>query len=546
MLARIHALADRLVLLHGWRRAAVAALAGAFATLSLPPAFLLPVLFISLPILALLLDGADADPSEGRKLRRLLGRPGFFATGWWFGFGWFFASLTWVAEALLVDAGAHAWLIPFALVAIPAGLALFPALAAAVAGLFWTAGPWRLVVLAASLAGFEAVRGVVLTGFPWNGFHLGLAAQPLLMQGFALIGPSFASLLVLIVALVPAAFRPEGVGKTGIRYALAACVIAVFWLGYGGFRLAQPVPDTSSVAVRIVQPNIAQADKWDPAQREAHFASLLDLTAARASPSDLGLLGTTHVIWPESAFPFLLVERPDALAAIGEALPLGTHLLAGALRAETRGAGRVFTNALFAFNDRGEIIDAYDKVRLVPFGEALPFSDWFDRLGLRPIVGAPAGFVPGLGPGTLETPGGPSWLALICYEAIFPGFVRAGVRAHAPDYLLNVTNDAWFGTSAGPQQHVHQARLRAVETGRPLVRAANTGVSLVTDPYGRTIVALEVDKPGVITTNLPNPLTQTGYLLMGNLPFLVFLFLVLVVSVYHRQMNSRSAASSRP
>ena len=531
MMERLHSLADALVLLHGWRRWLAGFLAGAISVLAMPPLFFAPILFLTLPALVLLLDGADADPLPAGK--RLRFGP-FFTVGWWYGFGYFLAGLYWIAEALLVDAGAHGWLIPLALIFIPGVLALFIALPCAIAGRFWGIGFVRIGVLASLLVGFEALRGVLFTGFPWNGFHSALGLHDALLQGFALVGPLAASFLVLLVAMAPAALWPAEITGRGSRAAVAGCLaVLVLWAGFGAVRLAQSdIANVDGIAVRIVQPNIAQADKWDPDLREQHFATLLELTTRRTG---LNPPAPSHVIWPESAFPFLLTQRPDALAAIGSALPTGTTLLSGALRAEPRGGNRAFYNSIYALNDRGEIIDAYDKVRLVPFGEVLPFESLVDRLGLRPLVSAPAGFEPGTGPGTLQSAHGPEGLALVCYETIFSGFVRQGVLRHQPGYLLNVTNDAWFGSSAGPHQHFFQARLRAVETGLPLLRAANTGISAVVDGYGRVWSHIEVGEQNVLDSPLPIALTATPYLMFSHWPFWVILALVLSTSVYYQR-----------
>lgn len=543
MLNRLHSLADSLVLLHGWRRSLVAFLAGTASVLALPPVFLLPVLFFTLPVLVLLLDGADADPPRGRWAFG-----SFFKVGWWFGFGYFLAGLYWIGEALLVDAGAHGWLIPFALIFIPGGLALFIALACSLAGFFWGIGFGRIGVLAVLLAGFEWLRGVVLTGFPWNGFHTSLAAHDVLIQGFSLVGPWAASLLILLIAMAPAALWPANMtGRSARLFLIISVACALGWTAFGVQRLTDASDDmVEGVALRIVQPNIAQADKWDSSLGDDHFVTLLELSARRTGPQQLGLLETSHVIWPESAFPFLLTARPDALAAIGSTLPLGANLLAGAIRSEPRtrsvaGApDRVFYNSVYALNDRGEIRDAYDKVLLVPFGEMLPFSDFLEATGIRPLVSAPAGFVPGPSPGTLETPGSPPALALVCYEAIFPGFVRNGVVSNNPGYLLNVTNDAWFGSSAGPYQHFHQARLRAVELGLPLVRAANTGISAVVDSYGRTRSSLRLGEQNVLDSPLPTRLEHTFYQRLGDAPFGVMLVLILLLSLYHLKLKQRA------
>ncbi|MFK7792847.1 MAG: apolipoprotein N-acyltransferase [Devosiaceae bacterium] len=535
MLDRLQSIADALVLLHGVKRLLVAVLAGCVSVLALPPVFFAPVLCLTLPVLVLLLDGADADPPSTRRLS-----PGsFFVTGWWFGFGYFLAGLYWLAEALLVNAGAHAWLIPFALIFIPGGLALFVALPCAIAGRFWGTGFARIGMLAGLLVVFEALRGVVFTGFPWNGYHSALGLHDVLLQGFSLVGPLGASLLVLLLAMLPAGLWPTHITGRGSRLAaLAVLLVFISWAGFGAMRLTTAqVDDQPNVTLRIVQPNIAQADKWDPDLGDQHFATLLRLTVEQnqGHSSDLGLLGASHVIWPESAFPFLLTQRPDALAAIGSVLPLGANLMAGAIRAETQGGQRVFYNSVYSLNDRGEIVDAYDKARLVPFGEMLPFGDLIDRLGLRPLVSAPAGFVPGSGPGALSATSGPIGLALVCYEIIFPGFVRDGVQEYNPGYLLNVTNDAWFGASAGPHQHFFQARLRSVEMGLPMVRAANTGISGVIDGYGRVRAQLSIRTQGVIDHALPSTLEATAYQRFGTWPFWAILALVLSISVYYQR-----------
>jgi apolipoprotein N-acyltransferase len=539
MLSGVHAIADGLVLLHGWRRLAVAFFAGALSVLAMPPLFLSPILWLTLPALVLLLDGADADPAprkNDRWIARLI-RPSF-AVGWWFGFGYFLAGLYWIGEALLVDAAAHGWLIPFALTLIPGGLALFIALPCAIAGRFWSTGFSRVGTLASLLVIFEALRGVLFTGFPWNGFQSAFGLHDGLLQGLSVAGPLAASLLVLLVAMAPAGLWPRETVGRGSRVAVIVCLLALTaWTGYGAMRLAAASPEpVAGVAIRIVQPNIAQDEKWDPNLREAHVATLLELTTRQTGAEQLGVLGVSHVVWPESAFPFLLTQRPDVLAAIGQALPLGASLLSGAIRAEPRGSDdRVFYNSVYALNDRGEIVDAYDKVRLVPFGEQLPFAELIDRLGIRPLVSAPAGFAAGSGPDTLRSADGLTGLALVCYEAIFSGFVREGVQTNQPDYLLNVTNDAWFGSSAGPHQHFFQARLRSVETGLPLVRAANTGISAMVDSYGRVIDALEINQRGVIDVALPEALPATFYVRLGNAPFWLILALILGVSFYYQR-----------
>jgi apolipoprotein N-acyltransferase len=268
--------------------------------------------------------------------------------------------------------------------------------------------------------------------------------------------------------------------------------------------------------LRIVQANIDQADKWRPENSSEIFADYLDLTRS-GGPS--GLDGIGVVIWPETAVPFLLADTPEALSAIAAVLPAGTSLLVGSARlVEERDAqdalirNRIY-NSLLVIDDEGNVVGSYDKIHLVPFGEYLPFQDFLESLGMMQLTGVRGGFSVGQGPRLLTVPGAPPATPLICYEIIFPHEItEAGTR---PGWLLNVTNDAWFGSSAGPYQHFHQAQVRAVEQGLPVVRAANTGISAVIDPYGRVRAKFGLNKKGIIDADLPKVGPVTPYAQFG-------------------------------
>ncbi len=255
-----------------------------------------------------------------------------------------------------------------------------------------------------------------------------------------------------------------------------------------------------------------------------------------------GMAGVTHLIWPESAFPFLLTERPEALAAIADLLPPGATLVTGAARAErvpdSQDEPPVY-NSVYVIGDGGEILDAYDKVHLVPFGEYLPLRNFLGAFGLRQLIALPSGFAAGHRLRTLPIPHAPPFGPLVCYEVIFPGAViEPGNR---PDWLINVTNDEWYGETPGPYQHFLQARVRAVEEGLPLVRAANSGVSAIVDAHGRVVASLGLGRVGVLDGGLPVSLPPTPYGRFGDWIFLALLMVNAVLAIFgkfHRMPQS--------
>ncbi len=284
---------------------------------------------------------------------------------------------------------------------------------------------------------------------------------------------------------------------------------------WGERRLAHADGASTGIKVRIVQADIDQAEKWRPENSAEIFTDYLDLTK-----SGSGLSGISLVVWPETAVPFLLADSPEALALIGEALPKGTSLLVGSARlVEERDAQGALTatriyNSLLVIDDKGEVVGSYDKIHLVPFGEYLPFQDFLERLGVMQLTGVRGGFSAGTGPRLLAIPGAPPASPLICYEIIFPDdVVEPNARA---GWMLNITNDAWFGSSAGPYQHFHQARVRAVEQGLPVVRAANTGISAMIDPYGRILAEIGLGERGAIDSELPKVGPQTLFAHFGS------------------------------
>jgi apolipoprotein N-acyltransferase len=498
-------LANRVVLSWGWKRRSIAFLAGAVSALAMAPFELFPVLALTFPVLVWLLDGTGA----GKR-----GLLAAFGAGWWFGFGYFVAGLYWIGMALFVEADKFAWLLPFAVFGIPAGLAVFTGFGALVARLMWTTGPLRILAFAAGLFISEWLRGTILTGFPWNSFGYALASVPQFAQGASVVGLWGLTLLALAIFASPATIA-DARDRTGHPWLpLALSALALFLLGaYGWHRLANnEIGSVQGVRLRLMQPNISQNLKWQPEQRPAVMRRYLSLSDQATSPDRQGVKDVTHLIWPESAFPFFLDREPQALAQIGELLPPGVSLTTGAIRLDAplpgRSDPRVF-NSIRVLRDDGSIIATYDKLYLVPFGEFLPFQSFLEAIGLQQLTRVRGGFTAGSSRRALNIPGLPPAAALICYEAIYPGYVLPqGAR---PQWILNLTNDAWFGITPGPYQHFAQARLRAIEEGLPLVRVANNGISAIVDPLGRIVRSLPLGSDGLIDGELPNALEETLY-----------------------------------
>jgi apolipoprotein N-acyltransferase len=366
------------------------------------------------------------------------------------------------------------------------------------------------------------LRGHVLTGFPWNAFGYALAPTPTMMQSAALVGLWGLTLGTFIVFAAPAALvRASGAYRGGDRlFVVLAAALLVAHVAYGVVRIAgTPEQVSEGTRLRIVQPAIPQDEKWIDENADRIFALQLDLSEIGNGRGGDPIESFDLIVWPESAFPFYLEERPDALVALADLLPLGTTLISGAARLAPGRSGeteRVF-NSVLLIGDDGEVLDAYDKAHLVPFGEYLPFQSTLESIGLSQLTGVPGGFTAGPGRRTIPLADAPAFGPLICYEIIFPG--AATEVDQRPDWLLNVTNDAWYGDTPGPRQHFHQARLRAVEEGLPLVRAANTGISAIVDAYGNRIASLGVGEQGVVDGFLPWAGPQTVYSRFGDLPF---------------------------
>jgi apolipoprotein N-acyltransferase len=491
--------------LRGWRRFVFASVAGGLSALGFAPFGLFPFLLVGFAALVLLIDGAQ---TRSRPIRSAA------VAGFAFGFGQFLIGLHWIGYAFMVNPGAHEWQIPFVAVLFPGGLALFIALASGVAAAFWREGPSRIFFFAVCYAIAEWLRGHMLTGFPWNIPAYGWGASLGVMQSSALFGSYTLSLLTILFGASLAELfcaRPKWMFP-----AVMTGLFVVLWAG-GEARLAmEPTTDVPGVRLRLVQPNIPQAEKDDPNYLQQSWRSLLFLSSKPGKPEP------TIIVWPEAAAgPYLLLNRdPVALDQIATLTGRDRLLMAGSLRVQRTAEGVLhYYNSFFIFGDGGRLLATYDKFHLVPFGEYLPFEKTLDKWGLTKLTGIDGNFARGDGPHTYDVPGAPPVGPLICYEILFPGAVVGESR---PGWFVNVTDDSWFGPWAGPLQHLLVARMRAIEEGIPVARAANTGISAIIDPLGRITATLGLDQQGVVDGSLPAAIAHTLYSRFGDLWFWLF------------------------
>jgi len=501
-----------------WRAAGVAFLAGALAALAMPPLHWLPLAVLGIVAFVWLWDAA---PGPKSALLR----------GWAWGTGHFAVGSYWIVEAFFVPPADFALLGPPIVVGLAALLGFFPGMAAGAAK--WVARRWpssggrycRLLLLAIAWTIAEWLRGHLFTGYSWNPLgHVWAFATPLL-QGAALFGVYGLGLLTFMILAAPAA---------GWRASLLALIV-VGAAGFAGQAAMTPIEAPSGPLVRIVQPNTLQAEKWRPELRAQHMAKLVEMSRRP------GFDGLAAVIWPETAPPFIVEPGSAALEYMATAVPPDGYLLTGAARG-TRNREDGVWNSLLVIDGTGKIVATYDKVHLVPLGEYIPFHKQ-----LAPVAGfiGRGSFEVGESRATLDVPRLPSFSPIICYEVIFPAAVTGpGAR---PRWLLNVTNDAWFGLSSGPYQHLASARLRTVEEGLPMLRAANTGVSAVIDAHGRVLAALDMQQEGVIDHAIPPARGPTPYGRWGDGALMVLLMLAVALLVaLSRYTSTEKTNNSKP
>jgi apolipoprotein N-acyltransferase len=512
--------------LSGVAAAILAALLGALASLGQAPYHLWPLTMAALTLFVWQVDGAAV------QRRRV-------SAGFWraycFGFGYFLAGLWWVGSAFLVDADQYGFLAPFAVAALPTGLALFWGVAGAFSTWLWRRDWRRVAVLTTAIFIVEYARGHVLTGFPWNLFGQIWPAGGAISQTASVVGVYGLTLITLFGFMTPATIAaPSKRFTMSVMPPIIAAGVFLAMLGGGELRLLTAGQSKDSgVHLRIVQAQIGQAEKWAPENRDKVIEHYLRLSAAP------GLQTRTHIIWGEAALPLRLLDEPRLLDSIARSLGDGKVLLTGIVRRDLSDPLRPsYYNSFAAIPiQRGSVdpsqISIYDKVKLVPFGEYVPLFSLAERIAPKTALAFANAFTPGPGKATLNIPGAPPVAPQICYEAIFPGFTpRGGER---PGWIVNVTNDSWFQGTPGPHQLYNQARYRAIEEGVPLARAASGGFSAVIDPYGRAIATIPADADNVVDAPLPSALRPPLYSLLGDAPAYILMAACLFVGLSRRR-----------
>ena len=484
----------------GFKKYAFAFLLGALMTLTLPPIGIFPVMALVVPGLAML---SRLAPSGGKS----------FLTGWAFGAGYFIFGLYWVSAALFVDIDMWKWVLPFSAIIGPAALALTYGFIPLLAHPFRKNMGAHAMALVTTWSAVEWARGHWFTGFPWNlpgyTWHWALPV----MQASAFVGIYGLTLLTVFWAMIPLLLNSN---RRLAHIAIAS--LALVTLG-GAVRLSMhPTVQSGHYSVRIVQANIPEETKWNKDDDWRNFEKHMNLSALNADAA----APPTFVIWPETAVNADLAQFPEIAHLIAIKMPKGATAILGALRVDQSNPNAPkFYNSVSVLDEHAKVIANYDKHHLVPFGEYIPYREHLQLTPMAAEVSGVGDFTRGPGVQTLHIADLPAFSPLVCYEAIFPGEVAD--EAHRPDWLVNVTNDGWYLKTAGPHQHFAAARMRAIEEGLPLARAANTGISAMIDPVGRILAAQPLMTQGYVDAILPAPLPPTVYARFGDLLFLLML-----------------------
>ncbi len=454
---------------------------GLLSALAFAPIFLFPILLFTFSYFLFLISCATKKSS--------------FLLGWWFGFGYFIAGLYWISFALLVDINSFGWLIPFAVLLIPAITAIYIGLLTLLTKILSKNKYQLLVNFICLWVLFEIIRVNILTGLPWLLLGYSLCFSDTLLQSSSVFGIYGLSFVVLCIACTPYLLL-DCYKKLDLAFIITASLIFIINFAFGYFRLQNSTADLSNSMVRIVQANISQNLKWDHDERLNNIMKHINLTKQNNDKID-------YVIWPESAIPFP-VSLQNRLK-FNDLIPKNSFLIAGGVRVNDERNPTKIWNSIFVINSNGQIIDFYDKIHLVPFGEYVPLKKFIPA---TKITHGAIDFSSGPNLKTIKVSNNlPSFAPLICYEAYFPEDII--LKEHLPDFIVNFTNDAWYGNTSGPYQHLYMTKLRAIEQGIPIIRAANTGISAIIDPYGRILKMLPLNKEGIIDLQLPKALKIT-------------------------------------
>ena len=502
---KLDSIKSRLSSLTGAKKYAAAFCLGMFMTLAMPPIGAFYVLLLCVPGIVWLTRQSKTKSET-------------FLTGWAFGSGYFILGLYWISFALFVDIGTWWWVLPLSAIAGPTVLALYYALIPLVVWRYRAHEAAYALMLVAGWSIIEWIRGHALTGFPWNLSGYTWNYFPSVMQTNALIGIYGLTLLTLLWALVPVlALTPQ-------KKLVPILIVSFLLVATSGTArlILHPVAYFDNIAVRVVQPNIPQSAKWDQDKEWRNFKHQLDLTSSETTLKQ----PITFVVWPETAIAADLVKLPEIADTIAKALPKESIAFLGSLRATGEPGAKNFYNSVTVLDKKAKILNTYNKHHLVPFGEYIPFRNILNMTPIASGIARIGDFTRGAGVSSLYINSLPKPSPLICYEAIFPNEVAN--RNDRPDWLLNVTNDAWYGKTAGPHQHFEIARVRTIEEGLPLVRSANTGISAVIDPLGRIIGIKPLGETGVVDALLPKALPPTPYSKTGDILFFLMLTLLAI------------------
>ena len=508
--------------LQGLRRFLFAWTSGAICTLAFDPFLLTPVLLISFSNLYLLINSRS-------DLR------GAFFDGWSFGFGFFLTGLYWISNALLIGGDQYSWLLPFASILLPALLALFVSFGMVFAKLFWVSGPLGALSFSCGWVVGEIVRGHIFGGFPWNLIGYSWTWSSIVLQSASIIGIYGISFITLILVTTPVIILQYGKSRKYYLWTFVSLIIlgSLSLIMFGIERLQTSSNDVvPNITLRLVQPNIQQSKKWDPENIENNLNKLLALSTTSRTEQ------INYIIWPETAVTYFLEYEEEVLMRLKQIVPPGGYLFTGAPRMIlSDGNPSKLWNTIHIINDSGNIIHSYDKMHLVPFGEYLPFRNLLKTVSLGRIVQGGLDYSPGDGPRTFSLPGIPIVSMLICYEAIFPSHVvDSEIR---PAWLLNITNDAWYGDTVGPYQHFSIVRLRSIEQGLPLIRTANTGITGLIDPFGRVVSSINLNEAGFLDIQLPAAINPTIYSKYGiNIP-IIFIITCLVLLIFSKTQSRK-------
>ncbi len=486
-------------------------LLGVLLSRAFAPTNLFPAVFIVIPFALLLLGRAR----DGKAA---------FGYGWWVGFGLFSLGLNWIGYSFTQQDNVPAILAPFAVFALTALLSIYTGVSFWVTWRLQVTGIARVFVFAASWTLFEVARGFWFTGFPWHLVGAMWAEWLPVAQTVYWLSVYGLSFLTVFAAGSLVLFLDEKPPLKAVGIAIAGMLLFPV-LAVGGYqRLSNNETYYNlGVSLRLVQANISQNEKWRSYLINDHFDNHMQLSRSQSEKGKAE--GIKLLIWPETAVQRETFDRDGSLLRwrMSRLLDFGSYAITGAPRFTEEGGELNYYNSLIAFNAKGSLYARYDKNHLVPFGEYLPLEGVLKAMGLSQLTKMMGGSAWSAGE-TLQTvklPGVPSFSPLICYEGIFPGQVI--LPENRPEWMLIISNDAWFGMTDGPYQHLALSRLRAIEEGLPLVRSTSTGVSAVIDAHGRTVSSLGLGRRGTVESPLPKAIEEPPF--PTGLRILAFVFL---------------------